>query len=161
MAIAALLCAIPSCYTILKHPTVLEEDYTQAETQRCTDCHYESDLWHYNHPHTPFRSGIGYRDPWVRYYDIPWWYESSWFYNDVKNPETMPLHERTLRPGEDKSPISPGHGEFIGPPPSQKPGVSTVKTKIETKDEKKDDAESSTKDETRSIRPSKKKKKDN
>lgn len=159
VAVAALVGTVPACYTILKHPTVIQEDYTQAETQRCSDCHYESDLWHFNHPRMPYHPGLGHSDPWVYYYQVPWWYESFWFYGDTNDPETVPLHERTLRPEGVKDPSSSTRGDYITAPPTQKTGDSTIKTKIETKDDKNDDADSTKDDQKRSVRPSKKKKK--
>jgi hypothetical protein len=157
--ILALLFTIPACYTILKHPLVIEEDYTRAETQRCSDCHVDSDLWGFHHPRQPYYPGYGRRDPWYNYYDVPWWYDSYWFYDGSDDPDTVPLPRRSLRPGDDKDPASGGYGGSIAPPPGTK---SNIKTKVKTKDDSNDDTGKTSTDQKRTVRPSKKKKnKDN
>lgn len=157
----ALLAVLPACYTILKHPTVIQEDYTRAETQRCNDCHLEDDVWGFHHPRRAYYPNYGYRNPWAYYYDVPWWYDSYWFYDDTQDPETTPLHQRSLRPGGDKDPTSGAAGGNIGPPAEIKTGTSTIKTKVKTKDDSQDDTGKTTTDQKRTVRPSKKKKKDN
>lgn len=154
----ALLFLAPACYTILKHPMVIQEDYTRAETQRCGDCHMESDLWGFHHPHKPYHSGYGFRDPWVYYYDVPWWYNSYWFYDNRHDPDTVPLRQRMGDQGLGDDRPSKSRGTYIAPPPAQRPGDANIRTKAKTKDDSTDDPKQKDNDKKR---PTKKKKKDN
>lgn len=156
----AILLLLPACYTILKHPAVIQDDYTRADTHQCGDCHYDDDIWQFHHPHSPYRPGYGYRNPWSYYYDVPWWYDAYWFYDNDRDPETAPLHQRSLRPSDMKDPSSGASGGAILPPGSIRSGGAPGTTKVKAKDDAKNDTGTSkTTDKKRTVRPSKKKKK--
>jgi hypothetical protein len=126
VVIAASL-VIPACYTLLKHPTVDEAAYEEVQTNPCTSCHYEDDLWFYHHSaaHRPYPGSIS--AGWGYYYAAPWWYESYWDYASPSGPSTIPLPSRQLRPSGDKDRTEGAIGGPIGPPPSAKSTGSTVR----------------------------------
>jgi hypothetical protein len=80
-----------------------------------------------------------YQDPWLYYYEVPWWYDSYWFYDEGNGQETVPLHERSLRPKGDKRGTTRIRGRYIETPPGGKTGGGETKTEMKKKDEKKNE----------------------
>ena len=132
-AILSAFFVFPACYTLLKHPTVIEEDYQQEEASNCYSCHDESDLWGFHHPRERFIPGAAFYDPWVYYYDVPWWYESYWFYDDPNRLETIPLHSRSLRSSEDKRRTLKIRGDYERPSHDMKIKGQNLKSKDKIK----------------------------
>ncbi|GEM_PF-6475655 len=156
----AVVFAIPACYTLLKHPTVLEDDYSRAETNNCGSCHSETDLWGYHHPRDAYYPGGGYYDEWLYYYEMPWWFESYWFYDRGNGSESVPLHQRSLRPDGVKGSTTRVRGTPVESTGKGRSGDSSLKMKIKKKDDKKDDSKKE-KNSKRSLRKKGKKKKKN
>ena len=99
MLMGALAVGLAGCYTVLRHPSVVQEerslaarDSTVAEGRQatCTDCH-NNEYDHQGSSHLGWGSwggyygGYGYApfgyysyNPWQRYYYDPWWYNSGW-----------------------------------------------------------------------------------
>ncbi len=152
LAVIAIVLTACSCYTILRHPTIIEEDYEMPSDDRCTTCHTEDEIWGFHHPGTRYWDPVfpGYRD----ILDVPWWYDDYWFYTDFDDTESVPIYRRSLRPEQDKG-VNQGirTGTF-------RPKLQKEKSESSENVEK-EDTESSTKSEseTRSVRPTRKKKK--
>ncbi|UCG50973.1 MAG: hypothetical protein JSW58_12330 [Candidatus Latescibacterota bacterium] len=147
----------PACYTLIKHPKVIEEGYQQEVRDRqCTNCHYEDEIWSFHHPpnHGSY-PGVQYYD-WGYYYQVPWWYESYWYYTPSSS-ETVPLPGRTYRPADDKSQVGPS-GRTLGHPPDSKSYGSSVRTKTSDKEKKGDTKNEKSK--KRTVRPRGKKEKE-
>ncbi len=96
------LLATPACYTLMKHPKVRRVVYEEVSDRRCNTCHVEDELWSFHYPpNQRFWLGAGY-DAWDHYYFVPWWYNDYWYY-DSRDPATIPLRSRRLRPVADKT----------------------------------------------------------
>jgi hypothetical protein len=144
------LTATPACYTLLKHPKVKRVVYEDVDDNRCSTCHSEQEVWGFHHPPNRTYPDSGY-DAWWNYYEVPWWYNSYWYY-DPDGPVTIPLPERQLRPGEEKDLGTTTTGGGTGGTTRVKlptsPSGGDTKTKA-----KNDDNESK----KRTVRPKKKK----
>jgi hypothetical protein len=113
--LAGLACVFPACYTLLQHPRLANMDYSRPESDRCLDCHTASELWRFHHsPSTPVYAGTA-RSSWGYYYDLPWWYDAYWDYDEVSEPETIPMHEPAPAPETYATPppLGVGAGEPI------------------------------------------------
>ena len=150
---AVLLLAGSSCYTIIRHPRITQNDhYQRPENNRCFDCHTENEVYRFHHPVNISRPPISWDDS---HYD-PWWYDGYWSDENIYDSQ----YRNTLRPGGSKAIGSDGRVRAVRPvsgeilPPSIK--VDDSRNKQAPK-EKKDETPAS---EKRKLRPKKKKKKD-
>lgn len=73
------------CYTVLRHPEPLDVDGEigeSIESKACSDCHSDTDLYHYTDSYN-----MGWYDyypaPWAAYYATPWWYDNYWAYDST------------------------------------------------------------------------------
>jgi hypothetical protein len=73
IAIVMLICSLAGCYTLLKHPDVLQAP-EDGDFARCIDCHPS-----YFHPSLYHSMYVG---PWWDYYELPWWYQRSFTVSD-------------------------------------------------------------------------------
>lgn len=68
------------CYTVLRHPEPLDVADETTESKACSDCHSDTDLYHYTDSYS-----MGWYDyypaPWAAYYATPWWYDNYWSYD--------------------------------------------------------------------------------
>jgi hypothetical protein len=144
----ALAMGLAGCYTVLRHPSVMEEEralaardstFAGSREATCTDCHnneYDHQGnspwgWHgwggsYYGGYYPFGNyNYNYNyNPWQRYYYDPWWYNSGWGWGGwggYYNP--WPYYPGT--PGDPGTPSDPRpvsrRGMSEPPPPSYNP----------------------------------------
>ncbi|NIM19496.1 MAG: hypothetical protein GTO51_03845 [Candidatus Latescibacteria bacterium] len=153
-SVLILVLTVSSCYTILRHPRIAEADYERPSGVRCITCHTEDEMWQFHRPSTRYI----YYPGWQYYYDTPWWYDSYWYHTDPVDPETVPLRWRSFRATRDK-------GGDSGIRPGTLRG-QTGNTKLKSPDDAENKEKGSegdknkSKSDKRSIRPTKKKKKD-
>jgi hypothetical protein len=76
-ALVAIMCSLPACYTLLKHPRLASMDYQRPESTQCSGCHNNTEVWKFNHSNN-IRAYAGRDGAWSEYYEIPWWYEHRW-----------------------------------------------------------------------------------
>jgi len=142
-----LIVALAGCYTVLKHPSVVDEEMAIAKSKdstdagshevTCTDCHnneydhrYGSHWgwgwndWGYYGGFYPF--GYSYYNPWRHYYWDPWWSGWGWggYYDPYPyypgtpgTPGTPPPKRSPIGRGE----MSPQQPPTQAPPPSYNP----------------------------------------
>ena len=91
IAVLATATVTPACYTLLRHPRVLRvAQYEDVEDQRCKNCHAEEEVWGYHHsPHHYYVYDARY-PAWGVFYDIPWWYNANWYYDQSQPAATTP-----------------------------------------------------------------------
>ncbi len=130
--------------------------YEDVEDRQCTNCHYEDEVWSYHHPsNRRYYVGDRYSD-WEYYYQVPWWYESYWYYTPPAT-RTVPLPGRSFRPGDGSN--QPGTtGGTVSHPPGMKSQGSSVRTTAEDDEKKGEKNEPKSKD--RTVRPKGKKEKE-
>lgn len=156
----------PACYTLIKHPKVKQDGlYQNVEDRQCLNCHYEDEIWSYHHPPNHYFYTDTQSADWGSYYEIPWWYESYWLYTPPATTTVPPQH-RSFRPdGESKMGAS---GGTVGNSPGMKSGGASVRTtgtgtdavrKGDSNDAKSKDSTKS-KDKKRTVRPKRKKEKE-
>ncbi|UCH84856.1 MAG: hypothetical protein JSW50_03975 [Candidatus Latescibacterota bacterium] len=118
-------------------------------------CHNEDELWSYHHPpNHRFYSGARYEN-WEAYYEVPWWYESYWYYTPSPSASAVPPANRSFRPDADVQVGSPGGA--VGHPPGMKSQGASVRT-TDTGNKRKGDSNEKSKD--RTVRPKGKKEKE-
>ena len=104
MCVVAFVVASPACYTLLKHPKVKRDVYEEVADNRCTNCHYEDELWAFHHPpNHPSAYPVG----WDEYYLVPWWYDAYWHF-EPGGGVTVPVQSRRIRPGANNLTTTPG-----------------------------------------------------
>ncbi|GAB4380519.1 MAG: hypothetical protein Kow0042_30650 [Calditrichia bacterium] len=74
------------CYTVIKHPAIMDEENPQYVRQiyfsnDCMSCHQEPDiiLWGNPHPYLPRLNYINENERWDYYYHHPWWYRDMFY----------------------------------------------------------------------------------
>jgi hypothetical protein len=133
---------LAGCYTLLRHPTVLEErsdstGYDHASGYACTDCHNNLYDHHWDHR---WSGGYGlwggywggfypYRyypsSPWSRYYWEPWWSGwGGWYYNPPPYSPGTPAPEPPDRP-QTRRALPPSPSGNPAPPPTMNPPPPT------------------------------------
>jgi hypothetical protein len=147
-----LILAASSCYTILRHPRIVEAGYERPSGGQCSTCHSDEEIWQFHHPHTRYYDP--HFDGWQSFYYLPWWYDDYWFYADSEDPETIPLLRRSLRPKESKRNDVEIFRDNTRPISGKEKYSSPVGNDKEKKDSEKKSSEK------RSVRPKRKKKKD-
>jgi hypothetical protein len=148
----------PACYTLVKHPKVKKEGvYQKVEDRKCTNCHYEDEIWSYHHPSNHRLYTDARYANWESYYEMPWWYESYWYYTPPATSTVPPPH-RSLRPDAGGGQAGTTGGS-VGHPPGHKSQSSSVRTTgtSEAKEGEKDDNKKS---KDRTVRPKRKKEKE-
>ncbi|MFQ5510554.1 MAG: hypothetical protein ACE5EO_01775 [Candidatus Krumholzibacteriia bacterium] len=99
--------ATPACYTLFKHPRVKRVIYEEVTDRRCNGCHEKDELRAFhNPPNQLFRRGRD-RSAWNRYYDVPWWYNEYWYYDQdaIDTTKTGPF-----QPGAGRIPAERRNG---------------------------------------------------
>ena len=118
--------ATPACYTLLKHPKVKRDTvYEDVSSNRCTTCHYDDEIWQYQHPSNQIASYDPTCRAWDDYYLVPWWYTTSWYYDPV-GARTVPLRSRGVSPQGTPDNDVMFHGGTFGPPPRQNAAAPTA-----------------------------------
>ena len=150
---AVLLLAGSSCYTIIRHPRITQDDsYQRPEHNRCFDCHTENEIYRFHHPANISRPPIGWDDS--HYY--PWWYDAYWSDDDSFGSQ----YRNTLRPTGGKAIGSDGQIRTVKPAGGETPPPNVKVEDSRTKEAAKKEKEATPASEKRKLRPKKKKQKD-
>lgn len=154
--VITLVLAATGCYTLLKHPATDPSTYQEVQTNECTSCHSDDELWYYHHSPED-RSYLGPRaEGWDFYYSVPWWYNSYWHYSPSSEAGATPLLTRPLRSATEKRRLDGSSDGFVGPPDVKSEGTVRVRHSGDGSDNDAHGAgDTKTKDDakTRDVRP--------
>jgi hypothetical protein len=106
--VVALAPALPACYTLIKHPRSQQLDYARPSDNRCRGCHSHQQIWSFNHASPPQPNSGRYSDRWMRYYEVPWWYERFWDYRIPPALLSAPPSDRSSLPTDGLQPEAHG-----------------------------------------------------